>query len=255
MQGLKTSGSVLVFSQLSLAEYSGPDDPRHADAVAEFLEFALPNLYFAFFDVSRAMDREATRMNRSSRLAPPPDLDLLALVAQVRLDGFRAFSIASLICEIDMQKHRLRPTVQRTKIRLQRHVELLRRNARVRKQAKHFKNHPVSSPTRAVIQKLLRPFFLDREAPFTLNDAVDLQHATISLAYCDFVLLDRKWESFAAQMLLRFKKVGYAFRKPRVFSGKSDGVHRFLNEFESRISDRSTRHRVADYCDNKQNLV
>jgi hypothetical protein len=83
---LKARGGTLVVSQFNLAEITGPDDPRHADEAAAFFEAALPNVYFAMFNVQQAVNRERQPRDSRIRLPAPPDVELLLTVARQRPD-------------------------------------------------------------------------------------------------------------------------------------------------------------------------
>ncbi len=63
---------------------------------------------------------------------------------------------------------------------------------------------------------------------------IDLFHAIVPIAYCDFVLLDKYWEDQLDRVRSRFKKAGMDVPTARVFSGKADGVTRFIGELESK---------------------
>ena len=107
LRALKGSGGALMVSHVNLAEVTGPDDPRHAEEVAAFVEAVVPNIYFAMFDIQKAIDQEKRPRDKGIRLPAPPDVDLLLTVGRERPDDFRPFTIARLVKVVAAHRHRL----------------------------------------------------------------------------------------------------------------------------------------------------
>src|SRR6218665_3285888 len=59
LSALKESGGALILSHTNLAEITGPADHRQVDEIDAFLESALPNIYFAMFDIKNAIAQES----------------------------------------------------------------------------------------------------------------------------------------------------------------------------------------------------
>jgi hypothetical protein len=57
LSALKASGGSLVVSHAILGELTGPEDLRHAGEAAAFFDAALPNLYFALFNMQEAINQ------------------------------------------------------------------------------------------------------------------------------------------------------------------------------------------------------
>jgi hypothetical protein len=229
---LKASGGALVVSHANLAEITGPEDPRHADETAAFLEAVLPNIYFAMFDVQQAIDQERRPRNTQVRLKAPPDVELLRTVGKERPDDFQQFTIANVVKVIARDCDRLRATWHASNQETADHINHVRLNAKTVKQAKNFTNHPIHVPTLAVIQELLRPLLLDKTISVDRNDGGDIQHAIMSISYCDYTLLDGKWEDLNERMVRRFTELDLPIRTAKVFSKRRQGVDRFLEELE-----------------------
>lgn len=232
LQALKVSGGTLVVSHANLAEVTGPNDPKHAEEIAALLEAVLPNIYFALFDVQQAIDQERNPRDTRIRLPAPPDLDLLLAVGRERPDDFQPFSIARLIKVIAAHRDRLGVEWRESNRALANRINQVRTNPRIVERAKKFTNHSGDLPTLAVMQELLRPLFLDKKMSVDLNDAGDLHHAIISIAYCDYVLLDGKWEDLCERMARRFADLGLSIPLARVFSKRRQGVELFLKALE-----------------------
>lgn len=233
LSALKASEGSLVISHVNLAEITGPTDPKHAGEIATFLEAILPNIYFAMFDIEKAIDQEKVPRDISIRLRAAPDIDLLLEVARQRPDDFQPFTIAGVIKVIAEHRDKLNATWIDGNRELADHINVVRSNEETVKQAQNFKGHPLHVPTLAVMQELLRPIFLDKTLAIGPNDAGDIRHAITSITYCDYVLLDGKWEELYRRMVRRFSELDLQIRLAKVFSERHHGLELFLKELEN----------------------
>jgi len=232
VHALKACGGALVVSHTNLAEITGPEDPRHAEEIAAFLESVLPNIYFAMFDVEQAINQEKQKRDIGMRLRAPPDLELLKTVARERPNDFQPFTIANIVRVVARHRDRLGSTWHESNQELADHINKVRLDSHTVSQAKNFTGHPVHVPTIAVMQELLRPLFLDKTLAIDRNDAGDIHHAILSIVYCDFTLLDGKWEDLHERMKRRFSELGVTIRTATVFSARRHGVERFFETLE-----------------------
>jgi hypothetical protein len=88
--------------------------------------------------------------------------------------------------------------------------------------------------TRFVLRELVRSFLIDQRLTLTRNHAIDLLHAIVPVAYCDFVLLDKHWEAQIDRMRGRLEAAGVAVPTARVFSGKAGQIEAFLRALGAR---------------------
>lgn len=233
LSALKASGGSLVVSHVNLAEITGPTDPKHAGEIATFLEAVLPNIYFAMFDVEKAIDQEKIPRDISIRLRTVPDIDLLLLVARQRPDDLQPFTIAGVIKVVAEHRDKLNAIWTDSNRKLADHINNVRSNAETMKKVQNFKDHPRHVPTLAVMQELLRPIFLDKTLAIGPNDAGDIHHAITSITYCDYVLLDGKWQDLYGRMMRRFSELDLKIRIAKVFSERRHGLELFLKELEN----------------------
>ncbi len=238
-RALKASGGAVVVSHVNLAEVTGAEDPRHADEIAAFFEAVLPNIYFALFQLDEAIKQESCPRAASVRLKAPPDIELLLTVGRECPDDFRPFTIANLVKVIAAHRDRLVGTWHECNQELADHINNVRSNVETVNQAKNFTGHRTHVPTLAVMQELLRPLFLDKRMIVGRNDAGDIHHAVMSITYCDYTLLDGKWEDLSERMVRRFEALSLPIRTAKVFSARRQGVRRFLEELE-RAGDSTT---------------
>jgi len=197
----------------------------------------LPNIYFAMFDIQKAIDQERRPRDTRIRLPAPPDVELLLTVGRERPDDVRLFTIARLIKVIAAHRDRLGVAWHESNQELADHINQVRSNPKTAEQARKFTGHPTNVPTLAVMQELLRPLFLDKTLSVDRNDVGDIHHAIISIAYCDYVLLDGNWEALHERMVRRFTELGLPIRVAKVFSKRRQGVELFLKELEGRQVD------------------
>ena len=73
----------------------------------------------------------------------------------------------------------------------------------------------------------------NRKLKITRKHAIDLLHAVVPVAYCDFVLLDKNWRTQVEHARTRFNKAGLSVPIARIFSEQENGIERFLYELES----------------------
>jgi hypothetical protein len=233
LRALKESRGAVVVSHTNLAELTGPADPRHAEEAAVFFESVLPNVYFAMFDVQQAIDQEKQQRDISTRLKAPPDLELLRTVGRERSDDRQPFTIANIVRVIAKHRDQLGATWHESNQELADHINRVRLDPQIVRQAKNFVGHSERVPTLAVMQELLRPVFLDRTLGIDRNDAGDIHHAILSVVYCDYAMLDGKWEDLHERMKRRFTQLDLTIRTARVFSSRRQGVRRFLEALEA----------------------
>jgi hypothetical protein len=83
------------------------------------------------------------------------------------------------------------------------------------------------------VRELVGSLLLDRDRVITSNDAMDLMHAAVPIAYCDFVLLDSKWQHRVAIIRDRLLEHSIPLKPAEVFSGKRGDLERFLDRLEA----------------------
>lgn len=225
---------------------AGPTDPRNSNDIGAFLETILPNVYFALFDVQQALKQENQPRPINCRLKVPPDIELLKVIAQRQINTFDIFTISNIIKDVSENRERLADTWRRSNQRLADRINEIRRDKDFVKKAKNFAGHPSQLPTLAVIQELIRPIFLDDTLPINCNDAGDIHHAIGSIAYCDFALLDGKWEDLRTRMKRQFTKLEIKIPTAAVFSKRRRGITRFLEALETATMPPNTEGNIID---------
>jgi hypothetical protein len=62
---------------------------------------------------------------------------------------------------------------------------------------------------------------------------MDISHAIVPVAYCEYVLLDNYWATQVGLAQKRIRDGGGLFPMAKVFSEKECGLEKFLQELES----------------------
>ena len=233
VNALHNTGGTLFLSHQTFAEFVGPDDPSHAAHAEQFLDEVLPNIYIAEINTEKAIRQESDPRRRGQKIPPPPDLDLLKLLALQRPTTPRAFTIAGLITEVTAHRDRLVKTFRETNQELANTINTQRHKPDFVKKARNFKATKDRARTLIVMEEILRGVILDPLVPITESDAADIQHAIISTSYCDYVLLDGKWEDMIRRMEHRIAKLELPITHARCFSERRNGLENFLLELEA----------------------
>lgn len=87
--------------------------------------------------------------------------------------------------------------------------------------------------TRCIASELIGNLLVDKGSRFDRSDAVDLCHAIVPVAYCDYVLLDARWTAMVERAQGRIRDGGLVFQTAKAITEKDNGLERFLQELES----------------------
>ncbi len=237
VHALHDAGGTLVLTYLSLAEFVVVEDERHAERAGAFLDEVLPNIYFSKFDLDEAINQEVNPKARHCKLAPPPpDIDLLRMAALANPGIPQPFSVKMLFTEVATNRNCLEPKFNAMNRRVAARLSELRNDPNFVEEAGKSKPDESIPRTLLVMREILRNLFLDPNTPITENDAADIQHAILSTAYCDYVLLDGRWEHMIQQMKQRILKLKQSITVARCFSERRNGLENFLLALEARAS-------------------
>ena len=228
---LRARGSWCVSHQ-TLAEFAGPGDVAHAEAAEVLIDSTMSNIYFVELDVKKAIVAEQNN-GGSRNLHPPPDHELLSLVTDRLPVTKGVLTFKGLLVAIAQSKDKVGATFKETNDEIANMVATQRADPEYVKKAKYFRPESNRSPTLTLMGEMLRSFVIDENTPFTRNDASDFQHAVISTTYCQYVLLDKKWQHVLAVATRRIEEQGLPFTPAKCFSESRDGIDQFLTELES----------------------
>jgi hypothetical protein len=238
-KALTSRCGTLTLSWLNLIEFSKVSDPlqtRRADALLDAL---LPHVFILNPDFFKVISKEDELIAGGAPIAPHADFDSLRFFAKHNLakrnslrllPAQNLFSLAAA-SEISSRFDGFADLVVN-------HIESLRRdydtNPKFRLAVKRLpKGKPIQCGTRYVARELLGSLLLDKSVQVGRNHAIDVCHAVVPVAYCDFVLLDGHWATQVERARKRIQEGGLSFPMAKVYSERANGIEKFFLELES----------------------
>lgn len=236
---LKARNGTLAMSWLNLVEFNVvtyDHQTRKADAL---LDGCLPQVFFVNLNFFKVIEEEDKLLNGGEPTAPHADLVTLKffvnhnLQKQNSLELFPKQNLLSLAREAQISTK-----AESFADAIIGRIESLRaRYVNNREFALAVKRVPKGTPiqrgTRFIASELIGGVLKNSSLTFNQNHAIDICHAVVPVAYCDFVLLDRHWTTQVEQARNRFIEGGMSFPIAKVFSERENGVDHFLSELES----------------------
>lgn len=236
---LQERNGTLALSWLNLCEYSKITVDGQARKAAYLLERNLPRLFFIEIEPFRVIQRENQLLTGGPRVPPHSDESLLH--AFTCLKPATSTSVSPFTPHNFFQYTQDVGTAQNfddlADVVIDR-IEMMREELATESSFERDLRRPLAAPpkqagTRYIIRALIKMMLLNRGMKITRNHAIDLLHAVVPVAYCDFVLLDTHWVSQVDQMRARASSTGLSFPIASVFSRRANGLERFFTELES----------------------
>ena len=228
ISALKARQGTWAVSLLNLMEFISITDEVQAAQFENLLDQALPNLFFIDFQAFDVIDRERVMLQGGSRNAPYGDVSLLSVFAHNRPDTPRPFTAKSLVTSIVNNRDRLAPGLDQFKDTVVTRIQLMRDQMYADKSlAKRIKGSQKSAQAQRTwlfMRELIGTVLSDRSKILTPQDAMDLFHSVVPIAYCDFVLLDSQWTHRVEVIRKRLVEHNIAMQPAVVFSKKRNGI-------------------------------
>jgi hypothetical protein len=233
---LQSRNGTLALSLLNLAEFSKVTMGEQAHKAEELVEAILPRVFFLEIEPFAVISRENELLAGGPPAPPHADLDLLRTFPQLKPTSLHLFTARDLFKA--MQNNQLAERLDSLADTVVERVEALRDTLDTDEVFRSIIRRPPYGPqiqqgTRVVLRELVRSLLIDKRTKITRNHGIDLLHAVVPVAYCDLVLLDKHWETQVDRVRSRLNDAGISVPIGRVFSGKANGVDRFLCELES----------------------
>lgn len=231
--GLSRAGGTLLMSHMNFAEFAAVEDAGTCDRGEAFLSRVFPNIYFSEFNIDKAIQQEEAQslLVIKQRLAPPSDPQMLRAFAHrypVTSPAMQGF-----IAEVHQHRVFMKAKMDGVNSRIAARLLAQRSDPSFVKAARSTPIDNGRVATKLVFGELMRDFVLDNTSSVEPNDAMDMQHATVSLAYCDFVLLDGKFADKVRRMKDRMAGANMAMPIAACYSKRDNGVDQFLSSLES----------------------
>jgi hypothetical protein len=233
---LLVSSGTLALSWLNVVEFSKVTMTHQARSVEKLTAAILPRLFLMDSNPFDVIRREDGLLAGARPSAPHADPDLLRVFSGIKpttldpLTTHDLFAIAQKL-ELAQRLDRLADTVAGRILDLRGSLGLDRSFRRTVERLPAGRQ--IQRGTRYLLREMLRAIMIDKQTKISRNHAIDLLHAVVPVAYCEFVLLDAHWETQVARVRRRFDATPMLVPMARVYSGKRDGIDRFLCELEA----------------------
>lgn len=233
-KAILSRNGTLVISWANVVEFAAMSKDTKAGRAAEtFIDAHWPNLYFLRSEPFEVVRREDERGRPQAGTDAASDGELLDAVAynSIRM-GLLMPEFTGVLATVIEAKAELHPNAESLKSSVREAV--LHRLKRIRADPGE-RSKMESAPTQpwrpratlAAAELLLRELFRISDV-MEPNDSMDLLHAAVPLAYCDYVLLDGRWRDLADRAISGMRTAGVKAPLAKVYSGKKGEVEKFL---------------------------
>lgn len=219
VQVLVGSGGTLALSWIHFLELSQLSDQSQAMRIATFLQRVAPYMFFIEVVPKNVIERENSILQSGKIIAPHADDKFLKAFLMHRRQSVNPLSIAEFLR--DFQQEKVMEMCQSFMAELKSVVESSRQRAQ---QNPALGARIKEVPLGPHIQHATR--YIDVEAGrYLVRDKINMAsqdwrdyfHMVIPLAYCDVLLLDRRWANKAQEIVRRLKRAGHKAQMAQVF--------------------------------------
>jgi hypothetical protein len=238
VSAMRKRGATLALSTVAMMEFAG-QSPEHAQAVGVMVDMIAPQLYLQEHRPWMVCDRELLSMQGNYKGDPDCDREIFAKSCDLVYvsGGQMTWSMMLLASEVLKQLGQY-PVIQkyglRTLASLERFKELLQET---KERRDYLKPQPkrVQRPwaTEALTIALTRNYFGRPKLKPVWNDGIDLLHAIVPGAYCNFVVLDKGWCGRVNQAAQTLKKACIKAPIAQAFGNTPKELGKFLDTLES----------------------
>lgn len=238
IHAFKTANATLAVSWVNIVEFSKLASPNaHRDAET-FVGRLLPHIFCMEVNPITVRQNEDAIMRGELSIPPHADVELMKLLGGLRPTGFEQFSANGLFASVHKSSGVSSDMDQLTDVMIDQIEGLRQRYATDPKMVKSAKGLPAKNGfpqgTRQIFRELVTTLLSDPSLQLTRNHAIDLLHAVVPLAYCDYVLLDAHWEEQVVRVRRKLTKGGFTFPIAEVFSERRQGFNRFTQALSER---------------------
>jgi hypothetical protein len=234
-EALRQKNGTLALSLINSIEFVGLQFSAEAEAADRLVDAISPHLFFLWVEPFTVIANEQQVAAGNRYLHPAADDDAMQRFVEL---GDSPLSGKCLFRVMVSRRDELLSSLQSLGRESLEGIERLRQrhdsDPEVRKRAAsapHRTDIHLRS-TLPLMQVLLRRFLKNRGTKLSSNDGVDLLHAVVPASYCDFVLLDRRWEAAVEEARRELQRCGMNTPIAKVFSERNNGIERFLVQLE-----------------------
>ncbi len=230
---LKSRNGTLALSLLNLAEFAKVTIEAQARKAESLVDAILPRVFFLEFNPPVVISRENELLAGGPSTPPHVAPNLLKVFIQLKPTSLNPFTACDLFKAVQNSglAQRLNNLADAVVGRVEALRDELDTNPEFRSAVRRSPSGPqIQRGTRFIWRELVRALLVDNRTKITRNHAIDLLHAVVPVAYCDLVLLDKHWETQVDRVRSRLKAACMTIPIGKVFSGKANGVEKFLCE-------------------------
>ena len=234
---LLARGGTLALSALSLADFVGLSDPRHTEAAGEFIDSLGASLFFIEFDPFKVREREYDVIAGRTRECPAGDCGFLWQFAEPAIYRHQPMGVRAWFAAVHGHRDKLLTQRDELGTTVFKAIDALRARATAEPGIRSDMRQPLRGADRPrATNMLLRVLIADVEAdqalPRNPSTGIDLFQSIVPAAYCTYVLIDGAWQPRISRTKEMIASEGFKARVATAYSGRDDGVERFLGELE-----------------------
>ena len=233
---LKSRNGTLAFSWLNIIEFSKVTDEGQAHKANVLLDSIWPQVFILYPNFFKVIEQEDKILAGGERFGLHGDLETLKSILKLSpfnpnsLYPLRTPKLFGLVSLSGVTYDDLADLIIN-------YIESLRQdycnNREFRLAVDRIpKGGSIEFGTRFIARELLGSFLKNKTLQISRNHAMDVSHAIVAVAYCDYVLLDGHWATQVERARKRIQDGGASFPIAKVFSEKENGMEKFLQELE-----------------------
>jgi hypothetical protein len=231
ISAVKARNATLMISWLNIGEFTQVTDATSHAKAEQLVERLLPNIFFIEPNPFEVIAKENGLLSGGMPTPSHSDSGLLEEFSSLHCTSLAGFSAKGLFSSMHNSpaKSNLHDLADEIIYRIGLQREELTSNLKLQRAIrKEASGRTLQRGTRYIFRELARTFLVEKKLVLSRNHAIDLIHATVPVAYCDYVLLDAHWEVQVSRLQKRFERSGMEVPLAAVYSKKSEGVSKFL---------------------------
>lgn len=236
-KSLLACDGTLVLSWLNLLEFTKVTDREQVELAEKLVEDILPNVFFMEINPFTVIDREDKLIAGGEPIPPHADIGFLKAFSAFKSTNCNPFTARGMF--VAPHESTLSGRFDSLADTIISRTEALRAEMDTDSDFRSLirrlpSGQKLQHGTRNVLRELARTFLIDRGLRLSRNNAVDLLHSVVPVAYCDLVLLDKHWEEQVDRMRTRLTEANLNIPIAKIFSRKANGINLFLEALEGR---------------------
>ncbi len=229
-QAIERRSGTLVLSWANIGEFCNVDHAT-AEEAESFIETNLPRLFFSCFNPFTVIEVERLAYAGQATGPPHADMNLLGMMmTELRSAGVAPYTCRGMLTEVSGERSESMRQMMETFV--EKTLSLRERYLDDREFRTFVDRSPRGTPefrgTPIVLREFIAGLMRNEQLQLEPNDAMDFAHAVVPVAYCDYVLLDRRWRDQVDRLRTRLQRLGIDFPLAQALSGE-DALERLID--------------------------